>query len=232
MNHKYNYKYPDAQVYALYSLHSDMLYVGSTVDTLQKRLNAHLISMFTTVQGIIRLGDYHMCTLEVYPCNDFKELQKREEYHILTLIEDGANVTNWTYPTNFRKWLPRVNPIIREDLLLTDVPEIDNFSVFHTKIAPSPPSIVKMEPTQIASPVYMGYNCTNARFFRVDAIIFKPSDPTDKFYKRRMSQLIAVDTSDEILDSITLESLGVKLQERKQHVDTPINVTLTSKTKA
>ena len=70
------------------------VYIGSTIQTLKRRLNGHktdynryLKNKFRCISvfDIIKLGNYEIVLIEDYKCNSKKELEKREGYYIETM---------------------------------------------------------------------------------------------------------------------------------------------------
>ncbi len=77
---------PNAKIYKLTDLTTDDVYYGSTIQTLQQRLNGHRSSARCGHKlgshSIITNGDYRIDLVENYPCNTMKELHQREQYYI------------------------------------------------------------------------------------------------------------------------------------------------------
>tara|TARA_R100000935_G_scaffold58138_1_gene94096 strand:+ start:4639 stop:5145 length:507 start_codon:yes stop_codon:yes gene_type:complete len=77
---------PNAKIYKLSDLNSDDVYYGSTIQTLQQRLNGHKSSARgghnLGSSTIINNGDYRIDLVENYPCNTMKELHQREQLYI------------------------------------------------------------------------------------------------------------------------------------------------------
>ena len=78
---------PNYQHGKIYKLHSnnlpDILYIGSTVKTLNERLSIHVCNAKRfnyASRQIIEAGDYHMDELEAFPCTSNLELWKREQH--------------------------------------------------------------------------------------------------------------------------------------------------------
>lgn len=74
------------KIYKIISSNSDSVYIGSTVQKLNQRLNEH-VCLYTN--EIVKCGDYKIILIELYPCVTRDELLKREQYWI-----DNSNVVN------------------------------------------------------------------------------------------------------------------------------------------
>ena len=90
-NVPYN-KYQNGKIYKIVSINSDRYYIGSTYLPLNIRLNKHKTAYKRFLNGkikdycksfdMLRLGDYSIILLELYPCNNKKELRAREGEYI------------------------------------------------------------------------------------------------------------------------------------------------------
>ena len=82
--------FANSKIYKLYSNNlPDTCYVGSTVQTLNHRLWAHVSdakNKLTASKIIIEAGDFHIDELEIFPCLSFTELRKREQYWMDKLV--------------------------------------------------------------------------------------------------------------------------------------------------
>ena len=79
--------YSKGKIYcAKYKLDSSLIYVGSTIQTLNKRWNIHKSEMNSTPKGLFHkkvietndIGNWYIDLYENYPCKNEKELRKRE----------------------------------------------------------------------------------------------------------------------------------------------------------
>jgi len=83
---KTNFK--NGKIYVLHDMEWTLIYFGSTVMTLKKRLAVHVSEakddkyVACTSKIIIDKGNYKMTLLENFPCNSKKELEDRETYYI------------------------------------------------------------------------------------------------------------------------------------------------------
>jgi len=79
-------KYSRGQIYKIISIHTDIFYIGSTIQPLYKRLNGHKTdynkNKYCSSQEILKLGDYKIILICKYPCNDKVELSREEQRHI------------------------------------------------------------------------------------------------------------------------------------------------------
>jgi hypothetical protein len=80
--------YSKGKIYKLWSPSTDKVYIGSTIQTLKRRLNTHIWDAENgrSCSGkiIIAFNDYEMELLENFPCKTKKELNRREGEITLT----------------------------------------------------------------------------------------------------------------------------------------------------
>jgi hypothetical protein len=78
--------YNNGKIYKLVSKFTDMIYIGSTVQTLQRRLIIHKYETrhnFTNSSANMFIwDDCEIQLIENYPCNSKNELVEREQYYI------------------------------------------------------------------------------------------------------------------------------------------------------
>ncbi len=82
---------PDYKQGKIYSIRSrsrpELIYIGSTVATLSKRMGQHRApSSSCSSKEIINIGDAYIELIEKFPCNDIAELKARENRHLRALI--------------------------------------------------------------------------------------------------------------------------------------------------
>ena len=79
--------YKNGKIYTIRSYQTDDIYVGSTLQTLTKRLSKHKASFkmwkndthhYTSSYDIIKYGDAYIELIELFPCNSKMELGRRE----------------------------------------------------------------------------------------------------------------------------------------------------------
>jgi hypothetical protein len=93
-------KYEDGKIYDITSNNTDMVYVGSCIMILKKRLRDHVYNISNenridcSSKFVIDCGDYTINLIENYPCNNDLELRMREQYYIDKYKNDGRNVVN------------------------------------------------------------------------------------------------------------------------------------------
>lgn len=92
--------YTNAKIYKLTCNITDLCYVGSTCQTLSKRLKGHESQYKQFLEGkfnwltsfeIIQLGDYSIEQLEKVDCENEQELREREGYHTKQLRDFAVN---------------------------------------------------------------------------------------------------------------------------------------------
>jgi len=75
-----DYRYLNGKIYKLVCNKEDLIYIGSTIETLNTRLSKHKCSKNTCIsRRIIDNGDYEIILLELYPCMCRRELEQREQ---------------------------------------------------------------------------------------------------------------------------------------------------------
>jgi hypothetical protein len=80
--------YQQGKIYKLWSPSKNLVYYGSTVQTLSQRLGGHIRDnnrrgkYFCSSSKIIECGDYKIELVEAYPCNNKQQLFKKEGEYI------------------------------------------------------------------------------------------------------------------------------------------------------
>lgn len=99
--------YQKGKIYKLISIHTDKIYIGSTIQTLVQRKQGHKRdfknknkSKKSTSEELFELGinDVEIVLVELFPCNTKEELFKRERYHI-----ENTECVNLQIPCRTRK---------------------------------------------------------------------------------------------------------------------------------
>lgn len=79
--------YQNGKIYKIWSLSSNLIYIGSTTQELNKRLAGHIRSYKNYLKTnknkcaafeLLKLNDYKIELIELYKCNSKKELERRE----------------------------------------------------------------------------------------------------------------------------------------------------------
>ena len=91
--------YKQGKIYKIVDLTTENnIYVGSTCQTLEKRLSGHVkdykCNKYVTSYEVLKNGNYEIQLIENYPCDSKYELFKRERYFIETM-----NCVNQVIPT-------------------------------------------------------------------------------------------------------------------------------------
>ena len=81
-------KYQNGKIYTLRSHTTDMIYIGSTCDTLSRRKSSHKL---TKRNELSKLDDFYIELLEDFPCKSRDELNKREGEWIRLNIGNCVN---------------------------------------------------------------------------------------------------------------------------------------------
>jgi hypothetical protein len=90
-------------IYKIVSDRTDKIYIGSTVKSLEERLEEHendyelwfnkeFKSGYISSFEILKYGDYKIILIEEYPCSSYKELLKREGYYQLSSYSLCVNI--------------------------------------------------------------------------------------------------------------------------------------------
>ena len=88
--------YQNAKIYRIVSDQTNMIYIGSTIDKLNKRLTNHICNynkylngnkMYCSSYEILKYDDYKIELIELYPCDNKNELHEKEQYY-LTFYKD------------------------------------------------------------------------------------------------------------------------------------------------
>ena len=83
--------YQKAKIYRIVSNVCDLVYYGSTCETLSRRLQEHRSAYKSYLNGkgnnissyeVIEKGNYQIILVENYPCNSREELKARERFYI------------------------------------------------------------------------------------------------------------------------------------------------------
>jgi len=85
--------YSLGKVYKIISNNTDLIYIGSCILELRKRLWGHKQKKISS-RNVIECGEYDIVLIEKYSCNDNTELRMREQYWIDHYRQNGYNVVN------------------------------------------------------------------------------------------------------------------------------------------
>jgi hypothetical protein len=109
-------RYQNGKIYKLTCDDPTMVYYGSTIKTLSRRLTNHNARLNTTVSKKMRdIGGLQIHLVEDYPCNSRRELAQREQYYIDNndcINEQSAFVTDEQtveYNKAYHKWYATAN---------------------------------------------------------------------------------------------------------------------------
>tara|TARA_R100000951_G_C2652318_1_gene184778 strand:- start:1115 stop:1525 length:411 start_codon:yes stop_codon:yes gene_type:complete len=103
-------RYCNGVIYCIYSKSSKLIYIGSTIQGIKKRLIKHKTDMngylgllpkprtYRSSFEVLLHDDYEIIELEKYNCNNRNELERREALWILKLSKD-FNVVNKLMPS-------------------------------------------------------------------------------------------------------------------------------------
>ena len=98
-----NWKIEKGSIYKIVSDSTDKIYIGSTVKSLEERLEVHENSYeswfnrdfengYLSSFEILKYGDYKILLIEEYPCSSNQELLKREGYYQLNSYSLCVNI--------------------------------------------------------------------------------------------------------------------------------------------
>jgi hypothetical protein len=115
--------YENSKIYKLWSPSKNLVYIGSTTQTLAQRLSKHLDTFKKNRSNrsasiVLECGDYKMELLEKYPCNNKQELFIKEGEHIRTnecINKQIAGRTQQQYIEENKEKINKKNKIRRDD---------------------------------------------------------------------------------------------------------------------
>ena len=81
-------KYQNGKIYKLVCDNTPIVYYGSTISSLEHRLNEHRRSNCCSSLELFQLGNVSIELVEEYPCNSRKELQARERIYIEFMLKN------------------------------------------------------------------------------------------------------------------------------------------------
>ena len=96
-------KYQKGKIYCLRSNDTDLIYIGSTIQTLSARKSGHVAAYKRYKNGnynymssfeLVKLNNFYIELVENYPCNSKCELDRREGVITRQYKSDGRNVCN------------------------------------------------------------------------------------------------------------------------------------------
>ena len=95
------------RIYIIKSSQTDKVYIGSTVETLNKRFREHKCSKTCTSREILKYDDAEIILLECYDCETYEELRKKEgeyikQYNCVNKLIAGRTKTEY-YEDNKEK---------------------------------------------------------------------------------------------------------------------------------
>ena len=71
--------YENGKIYKIVCNITGEVYIGSTKNTLEYRLQRHKMDKTCISRNIINRGDYEMKLIKNYPCNSLYELEEEEK---------------------------------------------------------------------------------------------------------------------------------------------------------
>jgi hypothetical protein len=98
--------YKNGKIYAIRSHQTEQIYIGSTTQTLTKRLSKHKTQNCSS-KLILQYADAYIELIENFPCNSKEELNKKEGEHIRTnncVNKNMAGRTIEEYNEKFKKF--------------------------------------------------------------------------------------------------------------------------------
>jgi len=81
MENEYDPKYQQGKIYKIVCNITNEIYIGSTIQTLEKRLGQHKNQNYMSKQ-IIEQNNYEIELIKDYPCNNKRELEEEESKYI------------------------------------------------------------------------------------------------------------------------------------------------------
>ena len=105
-------KFQSGKIYKIVDNSSDLIYIGSTCDTLEQRLKGHEASFkcfklgkmnFVTSFKVLENNNYRIELIKLYPCETKQELNIAEGLVIKKLKSEGLNIINKNIAGQTRK---------------------------------------------------------------------------------------------------------------------------------
>jgi len=94
-----NNKYQQGKIYKIVCNITGEIYIGSTIDTLEKRLSNHKVKTKRPCKSkqILDRGDYKIELIKDYPCNSLYELEEEEAKYIRNNTCINIQIPHRTY---------------------------------------------------------------------------------------------------------------------------------------
>jgi len=86
--------YSNGKIYKIISNHTDLIYIGSTTQTLAQRKQKHRNKNNCSSIEILQYDDARIILIELFSCNCKEELTAREQYYMDKFRADGFNLVN------------------------------------------------------------------------------------------------------------------------------------------
>jgi hypothetical protein len=87
--------YQNGKIYSIRSYQTELIYIGSTTQSLSKRLGKHRENYKkngeVSSKELLKYSDYYIELIENFPCNSREELEKQEGYYIRKNINICVN---------------------------------------------------------------------------------------------------------------------------------------------
>ena len=105
--------YSKGKIYTLRSYQTDEIYIGSSINTLPKRLGKHKTDHknwkigkqnYITSFELIKYDDCYIELLELFPCNSKAELEKKEGEYIRSMNCVNKNIAGRTSKEYHKEW--------------------------------------------------------------------------------------------------------------------------------
>ena len=104
-------KYNNAKIYYIWNIIDEEIYVGSTCQTLNQRMTKHRYDakhrpdkmVITTKMNELGVGNFYIDLIEAYPCDDIKQLSRKEGEWIRKLGTLNTKVPGRTTTEFFRE---------------------------------------------------------------------------------------------------------------------------------
>lgn len=102
--------YENGKIYKIVDKSTGSVYIGSTKQTLEARLDGHERDIrcnskrLSKSSKILESGNYDICLLESYPCENKKELETRESLFILEALKTNSCVNKVVPTRTMKQW--------------------------------------------------------------------------------------------------------------------------------
>jgi len=108
-------KYENGKIYKIVCNITNEIYIGSTIQTLNRRLRRHKNKKDCVSRNIINRGDYEIILIKDYRCNNMWELEEEERKYILENECINYQIPHRTKKEYEKEWREKNKERIKEN---------------------------------------------------------------------------------------------------------------------